>query len=88
MGTLQRKPLAFGITKWGPLPGSESAYLLWDGPGAGLYFYAKDPEDPATGSGRRIMHPSANGTYQTVREAGAAVQAFVTAGLSKGDGNA
>lgn len=72
-------PLAFGITKWGPLPGTEDMWIMWDGPGAQLFAYARDPERRGS-LGQRIRHPSASGHYQTVAEAEKAVAAFVAAG--------
>lgn len=78
---LQRRPYAFGMTSWGPLPDTEDMHVMWDGPGSGLYLYAADP-----GSGSalpmRIRHASASGTYGTVREAERAVRAFVAAGTA------
>jgi len=75
---MRRRPLAFGITKWGPLPGTGDMHILWDGPGCGLHLYASDPE--RGGLGQRIRHPSASGTYDVLREAQRAVDAFVAAG--------
>ena len=40
---LQRHPYAFGITSWGPLPGTADMHVQWDGPGTGLYLYASNP---------------------------------------------
>jgi hypothetical protein len=75
---VDRHPLAFGMTKWGPLPGTRDAYLLWDGPGAGLYYHAADPDKPGqAAAGRRVRHQSANGEYATVKAAEAAVFALV-----------
>lgn len=75
-----RHPLAFGITYWGPLPGTEAMHVQWDGPGSGLFLYAGDPSVAGTLPGRRIQHPSASGTYATAREAEKAVAAFAAAG--------
>lgn len=77
---ITRRPLAFGITRWGPLPGTGDMHVLWDGPGCGLFLYARDPERTRA-LGSPIRHPSASGRYQTVKEAEKAVQAFVAAGL-------
>lgn len=77
-GKLRRHPLAFGITVFGPLPES-SCYLMWDGPGSGLYFCAGDPEQAGT-MRRRIAHESAGSTYQTVAQAERAANAFAAAG--------
>lgn len=74
---VDRHPLAFGMIKWGPLPDS-SSWLLWDGPGSGLYYHAQDPETSPL-PGQRIRHPSASGSYDTLRAAEAAVFAFVAA---------
>jgi hypothetical protein len=75
-----RHPLAFGITYWGPLPGTAAMHIMWDGPGSGLFLYGGDPSAAGTPQGRRIEHPSASGTYATAREAEKAVAAFVAAG--------
>jgi hypothetical protein len=72
------QPLAFGITKWGPLPGTADMWIMWDGPGAQLFAYATDPAKRGS-LGRRIMHPAANGHYQTVADAERALLAFVDA---------
>lgn len=79
---LQRHPLAFGITYWGPLPGTADMHVQWDGPGGGLYLYASDPAT-STLPGRRISHPAAAGTYATMGEAERAVHAFVAAGTEE-----
>jgi hypothetical protein len=73
---LPRHPLAFGITYWGPLPGTGAMHVQWDGPGTGLYLYASDPTTAAV-PGMRIRHHSASGTYGTVRTAESAVRAFL-----------
>jgi hypothetical protein len=73
-----RHPLAFGITKWGPLPGTADMHIMWDGPGSPLYLHATDPERSQV-PGRRIEHPAACSTYQTVRAADRAVQALAAA---------
>jgi hypothetical protein len=78
---LQRHPVALGITYWGPLPGTDAMHVQWDGPGAGLYLYACDPR-VARLPGMRIRHPSASGTYDTLREAESAAHAFAEAGTS------
>lgn len=76
---VDRHPLAFGITKWGPLPETANIWIMWDGPGSRLYLYSGDPETQAS-PGQVISHPTADGTYQTVAEAERAVTAFVEAG--------
>lgn len=76
---LQRHPLAFGITYWGPLPGTEDMYIQWDGPAGGLYLYKGSPETPGA-QGIRIRHESASGTYGFVNQAEKAIAAFVAAG--------
>lgn len=75
---LPRHPYAFGITSWGPLPDTADMHVQWDGPGTGLYLYASNPE--SGNPGMRIRHPSASGTYDTLRDAEKAVNAFVAAG--------
>lgn len=77
----QRHPLALGITYWGPLPGTDSVYVQWDGPGTGLYLYASDP-GAATSPGTRVRHDSASGTYDTVKQAGQALARFIAEGTS------
>jgi hypothetical protein len=78
-GLPQRHPLAFGITYWGPLPGTAAMHVQWDGPGSGLYLYHANPET-ATMPGQRIAHPSAGGTYATVKQAEQALARFIAAG--------
>jgi len=73
-----RRPLAFGMWEWGPLPGS-SMRITWDGTlgnpaGARLLFGVGNTWRP-------ITHPAASGVYQTVKDADAAVQAFTAAVL-------
>lgn len=78
-----RRPLAFGATIWGPLPGTAGMHILWPGPGAGLDACPADPSEPGTVV-MRIRHPSANGIYHTPAQASAAAEAFITAGLGSG----
>ena len=73
---IPRHPLAWGMTKWGPVPGTRDTWVLWDGPGAGLYSHATDPAKPGS-QGMRIRHPAAAAEYATLAEAEAAVMAFV-----------
>jgi hypothetical protein len=75
----QRHPLAFGITYWGPLPGTDAMHVQWDGPGSGLYLYHANPETAAS-PGQRIVHPAASGTYATVKQAEQALARFIAAG--------
>lgn len=75
---LRRHPLAWGITSWGPLPGTEDLHVMWDGPGSGLFLAKGDPG--AVELRKPIRHPSASGTYQTLREAEKAASAFAAAG--------
>lgn len=72
---LPRKPLAFGITRWGPLPETADLFLLWDGPDGGIYLLKGE-----NGPHLPVRHPSASGTYATLLEAERAVEAFVAAG--------
>ena len=74
--TLRRQPLAFGITVWGPLPETSDYYVMWDGPGSGLYFCAGDPGVAGTPR-KRIEHSTASGIYATPKEADRAARAFV-----------
>jgi hypothetical protein len=76
-----RHPVAFGVTYWGPLPGTDAMHVQWDGPGAGLYLYSCDPT-AATVPGMRIRHPAACGTYATLQQAERALRAFIAAGTS------
>ncbi len=76
---LPRQPLAWGMQQWGPVPGTSRIYLMWDGPGSGIYVYVGDPQ--AQGSlGHRVEHPTADGTYDDLKSAQKAVDAFVEAG--------
>jgi len=68
------RPLAFGMWTFA-LPETDALWLHWDGPGAGLYLAS-----PAVM--RPIDHPTANGTYQTRKQAQAAVDAFIAAGVA------
>jgi hypothetical protein len=78
---IARQPLALGLQQWGPLPGTVDLFLLWDGPGGGIYL------TNAAGSYMRpVQHPAASGTYQTVREAKRAVTAFA-AEVTEGGGH-
>ena len=80
---LQRHPYAMGITSWGPLPDTENMYIMWDGPGSGLYLYPHDPDLASSAAlGMRIRHTSASSLYGTLKQAGKAVHAFVAIGLS------
>lgn len=68
----RRQPLAWGITRWGPLPGTADLFLFWGGPGDGMYMAKGE-----NGRQRRIMHRTMTGPYQTVGEAERAVGAFL-----------
>ena len=72
---LARRPLAWGMTRWGPLPETEDLYLFWDGPGSGIYL-----EHGIDGDQIHVRHASASGTYDTPKQAQRAVDAFVAAG--------
>lgn len=78
------QPIAFGMTKWGPIPGTQDSWILWDGPGAGLTSYHGDPEKPGA-VGQQIAHPTANKAYGTVGEAEKAVAAFIAVYLKDAD---
>jgi len=71
---VQRQPLAFGMTRWGPLPGTTDLFLSW-GPGDGIYLHKG-----ADGPQKRVRHESASGTYGTAKQAQRAVDAFIAAG--------
>lgn len=79
-----RHPLAFGITKWGPLPGAEDMWILWGGPGDHLELFTGDPARMGS-QGRRIRHPSASGAYTTLSKAEKAVMRFAAFGLAPED---
>ena len=66
-------PLAFGMWTFA-LPDTDRLWLHWDGPATGLYLAS----DKAM---RRIDHSSASGTYGTRKQAQAAAEAFIAAGL-------
>lgn len=78
---VQRHPLAWGITKWGPLPDTADMWILWGGPGDVLELFTGDPSKMGS-HGRRIQHDTASGTYATVAQAEKAVNAFVQAGIT------
>lgn len=78
-----RRPLAFGATIWGPLPGTRDMHLMWPGPGSSLELCATDPSKPGAVT-LRIRHPAASGTYGTPKQARAAAEAFIAAGLGSG----
>jgi hypothetical protein len=75
MATVQRQPLAFGMTRWGPLPGTTDLFLFWGGIGDGIYLHKGDD-----GPHKRIRHEAAAGAYDTAKAAQRAVDAFITAG--------
>lgn len=79
---IPRRPLAWGMQVWGPMPGAERIYLLWGGPGDRIYVHVGDPSVPGSMPGRQVEHPSANGTYEKLRDAQAAVDAFVAIGIA------
>ena len=69
-----RQPLAWGMTRWGPLPETADLFLFWGGPGDGLYM-TKGEDGPH----KRVEHRAASGTYDTVKRAQGAVDAFIAA---------
>ena len=69
-----RQPLAWGMTRWGPLPETADLSLFSGGPGDGLYM-TKGEDGPH----RRVEHRTASGTYDTVKRAQGAVDAFIGA---------
>jgi hypothetical protein len=71
---LARHPLAWGMTRWGPLPETKDLYLFWGGPGSGIYL-----EHGQDGPQQPVRHASASGTYDTAKQAQRAVEAFVSA---------
>jgi hypothetical protein len=75
---LGRQPLAFGMQTFGPLPGTTDLFVFWGGVGDGLYLTKGEG-----GPHKRIEHPAARGTYQTVKDAQLAAQAFADAGTEE-----
>jgi hypothetical protein len=75
---LSRRTSPTGLTVWGPLPDSTGMFILWPGPGGGLNLCVGDPSEVGT-SVTRIEHPTASGTYDTRKQAQAAVEAFTAA---------
>lgn len=73
---VRREPLGMGVTLWGPLPGTQSAKLMWDGPGSGLMFLASDK-----GPAAPVRHRATAGPYRTLREAERAARRFIAIGL-------
>ena len=69
-----RQPLAWGMTRWGPLPETADLFLFWGGPGDGLYM-TKGEDGPH----KRVEHRAASGTYDTAKHAQGAVDTFVAA---------
>ena len=71
--SLRPRVFPTGLRLW-QLPGS-IFQIMWPGPGSRLIFGARlDRQD---GICHSIDHPSACGTYNTVREAQAAVDRFI-----------
>lgn len=76
---LHRQISPTGLTQWS-LPNSEPVHamsLIWPGPGSGLNLGIN--ANVPGGSMSRIEHPSASGTYDTRKDAEAAVQRFIAA---------
>ncbi len=82
---VRRHPLAWGMTKWGPLPDTRDMWILWGGPGDGLFLVMGDGKD---GSFKRIGHHTASGVYASLDEAEKAVSAFVRAYFADEPGHA
>lgn len=78
-----RRPLAFGATVWGPLPGTRDMHIMWPGPGCGLEACATDPSKPGAVT-MRVRHHTAASAYDTPRQARDAAEAFIAAGLGSG----
>ena len=76
---MKRQISPTGLTVW-TLPDSRLE-IMWMGPGSGLFIgQATTPGGAVT----RIEHRTADGSYANLKEAEAAVKAFVAAG-SAGD---
>lgn len=73
-----RRPLALGMTRWGPLPETADLFLFWGGPGDGLYM-TKGEDGPH----RQVGHGAA---YGTAKQAQGAVDAFVAGFYAGEDG--
>lgn len=65
-------PLAFGMWQFA-LPDTDRLWLHWDGPGTGLFLASAKAMRP-------INHASANGIYETRKQAQAAANAFIESG--------
>jgi hypothetical protein len=63
-----------GLALWTDLPVATGASIMWSGPGAGLFI--GQCTIPG-GKVLRITHPSADGQYETLKEATAAVDRFI-----------
>ena len=68
----QRAPT--GLVCFGPLPETRTMFLVWLGSGSHL-FLGVNPFSP-DGTLTPILHPTANGVYDTLAEARAAADAF------------
>jgi hypothetical protein len=83
---VQRHPLAFGITTWGPLPGTRDAYLMWEPSGGGLTFYARDPSaSQSPGMPVRGALAELAKTATTVQQADRIVRRWIGAGIDEAD---
>lgn len=74
VGKLKPQLFPTGLALW-QLPDS-MFQIMWPGPGSRLIFGTLTKPD---GLSIHIDHPTANGTYATLREAQAAVEAFSAA---------
>lgn len=81
MTKVNRQPLAFGMTRWGPLPETMDLFLFWGGPGDGLFL-----EKGMDGPQKKVESASGRGPFTTLKQAQAAVNAMV-AEFEEGDGD-
>lgn len=76
---LRERPYPTGLTVFGPVPGADLTFVMWPGPGSGLFLVIGDPDTTEAGMAR-IERPSADGTYDTQVAARRAARAFIEAG--------
>lgn len=74
------RPLAWGITVWGPIPHTRDAHIMWDGPGSGLMWYATNPDKPGA-VGMPIRHRAVAGPFDKRPAAISAARRFIAIGL-------
>ena len=75
-----RRPYAFGLTSWGPLPGTGDLHLMWDGPASPLFLLKGDLG--ITRIRHQVRHPAACGMYVTWQQAERAVRELTAVWLA------